>query len=77
MMADIPFNTFGKIIQGSNKGWFVKLEDDTEGTGGFYIYEMEDMKGGEGFDSWVEHKEDIKDYFDECNWIIDWLNTDR
>jgi hypothetical protein len=30
-----------------------------------------------GFDTWLESKEDIKSYFDECNWKIEWLLIEK
>ncbi|THV59678.1 hypothetical protein EZV76_08925 [Flagellimonas alvinocaridis] len=76
-MVEVQFGIFGKIITGHNEGWYVKLEDNTDQSGGFYIYEMPNLEGDNGFDTWLESKEDIKSYFDECNWKIEWLIIEK
>ncbi len=73
-MTNIQFDKTGLIIKGDNTGWYVKLEDDTENTGGFYIYQFKENNENstEGFDNWMETKEDVIGYFEESNWEIKW-----
>lgn len=76
-MMDIRFDTIGKIVEGKNKGWYIKLVDDSEKSGGVFIIEFPNPQSGEGFNSWLERKSDIEGYFSECNWKIDWLVIEK
>jgi hypothetical protein len=75
-MSDIKLNTVGKIVGGDNLGWFILIEHDPDGTGGYYIYQSpirEVKSSSEGFDDWLEKYEDIDGYFEESGWEINWL----
>jgi len=76
--SEILIGRWGKIVAGENVGWYVLVEDDTAGsTGGFYIYRCSQpsMKAPEGFDDWVEKKEQIAPFFGFGKWEIEWLEA--
>ncbi len=70
----IPLGVVGSIQSGNKAGWQVKIEDDTENTGGFLILTSPNFSArlGEGFDDWVENESDLQQYFEEACWTIDW-----
>ena len=70
---EIKINTLGKIIEGDNLGWYVKVIDDTNDTGGYFIYEFEDLDESIGFDTWLENINKVNGYFYESEWKIEWL----
>ncbi|MEC7264449.1 MAG: hypothetical protein VXW38_11965 [Bacteroidota bacterium] len=70
---EIKYNLLGKIIEGKNFGWYVKFIDDSEDTGGFYIYEFKELDGDEGYDNWLETENDVKGFIYENDWKIEWL----
>ncbi len=73
-MTDIKINTLGKITKGENSGWYVIVKDDTNYSGGFYILISKIPYGEfpEGFDYWVEQKNDLPIFFKEANWDVFW-----
>ena len=73
-MNKIEINKYGKIIKGEYKNWFVFIEDDQENTGGYLILIMKTKENGPGYDAWVENYEDLKEYFLESDWKIQWEN---
>lgn len=70
--VNIKYNILGLILEGNNSGWYVKFIDDREDTGGFYIYEFKDLKGDEGFDTWLETENDVQGFIRESEWKIEW-----
>lgn len=70
----VKYNIFGKIMEGENSGWYVKIVDDSKESGGFYIYEFKDINGDDGFDTWLETENDVKGYIYESEWKIKWLD---
>ena len=77
-MLSIKLNVIGKIVKGDNPGWHLKIKDDTESSGGFYIIQFKNKCGknqmGEAFDDWVETLKDVESYFDseEEEWEVIW-----
>jgi hypothetical protein len=69
----VKYGVLGKIKEGNNLGWLVKIIDDREHTGGFYINEFENPNGDEGFDTWLETENDVKGYIVENGWKIEWI----
>jgi hypothetical protein len=71
-MSDVLIGVTGMIVSPADKhGWFVKVEDDSQNTGGYLILEWEDQ--GTGFDSWVENRAGVDRFFRECAWMMEWL----
>lgn len=70
----IIFDAPGKIISGEELGRYVKLLDDTQISGGYLILTAAslDMRD-DGFDNWVGSMEDLRRYFKEANWIVEWV----
>lgn len=54
----------------------MRVEDDSENTGGFLVFERWVDSGGpnnEGaFDSWVENLESLGKFFVESGWDVKW-----
>ena len=73
----IEINKKGKILEGKHIGWYVLVKDDTDNSGGFYIFmsKNENFTGGldEGYDSWLEDAKLIENYFEVAKWKIEWL----
>lgn len=69
------FGKKGKIVGGEHLGWTVEFVDNTADTGGFYVL-IEDSSPQatdlDGFDYWLEFKDDIPDFIKEMNWEIEW-----
>lgn len=74
MICEIRIGRVGKIMEGDEKGCFIKIMADAENTGGYLILTAEDKGFLRGFDNWVESYANLKRYFDESNWTIDWEN---
>ena len=68
----VKFDTIGKIIEGTNAGWYIKIIDDNKKSGGVFIYEFPEINGSEGFDTWLENPEDIPEFINEKGWQIQW-----
>lgn len=68
-------NNIGLIKTGYKKGWYIKVQDDSESTGGHLILVSRDINfvSADGFDGWVESIDDVELYFKESNWDIEWL----
>lgn len=72
----IQIGKIGKIVKGESEGWYILVQDDTEGTGGYYVLTSKypDLKGGlgEGFDDWVGSKDALLPLFERCGWEVEW-----
>lgn len=72
-MKLIAFNKIGKIIAGDEIGGFIKIIDNSENTGGYYILFCDSIDFLCVYDSWVKNQEDLNKYFEESKWIIEWI----
>jgi hypothetical protein len=71
-MNNVPVGVVGTIVScGERFGWSVKVEDDSQNTSGFLILEWRNNPR-EAFDSWVENREGVDRFFQECGWEVDW-----
>jgi len=72
----IPINVVGNIVNSDKVAHRVRVADDADDTGGFLIYEWwggsEGPNERRGFDSWVENRDDLQQFFAESGWQIDW-----
>lgn len=72
----VPIGPIGLILNSDRAGHFVRVEDDSENTGGFLVFEWWVDSGGpnkEGaFDSWVENLESLGKFFVESGWEVKW-----
>lgn len=75
MSADIQINKTGLVLAGDNMGWQVRVDDDSENTGGFLVLTSHDFSdpSAEAFDDWVEDEVALREYFKESGWIVKWL----
>lgn len=70
---NIQINRLGKILQGDEKGYYIKIIDDLDNTGSFLILTSPDIDMKKGFDNWVKDKRSLEGYFMESNWLFEWL----
>jgi hypothetical protein len=70
---DIRFNVVGRIISGDNLGDYIKVIDDVEKSGGFFILTSAEPSMLHGFDDWVRDNAALQQYFNESKWIIEWI----
>ncbi|MEN3952508.1 hypothetical protein [Iodidimonas sp. SYSU 1G8] len=70
----IPINTWGRILSGNKKGWYLMIQDDSENTGGYLILTVRSLgpDNNEGYDDWAEDMSVVEDYLVESRWLIDW-----
>ena len=62
----------GRIRNGKYAGFFVRIEDDSQNTGGYLILRWQDVPSV-GYDHWVENLADLEQYMNEAGWDIEWL----
>ncbi len=72
---DIKIDKIGIITEGEMKGWYIRIDNDSENTGGFLIIynPSPDMSSNSGYDAWVENEECLKKFFLESSWVVDWI----
>ena len=68
----IKLNKVGKILKGDETGFFIEVEYVEDA--GYYIYtsSAQDFLSDETYDALVETREDVKSFFEESGWVIDW-----
>lgn len=69
---------WGRILNGENPNWYLKIEDDTKGsTGGFYIYTVKNPndENSEDYDDWAENEESLKNYMNYIKLQIEWADS--
>ncbi|HLJ29058.1 MAG TPA: hypothetical protein VKY85_20275 [Candidatus Angelobacter sp.] len=64
----------GRIKNGKYAGFFVRIEDDSQNTGGYLILIWQDVPS-EGYDNWVENSADLEQFMCEAGWDIEWLDV--
>jgi hypothetical protein len=73
---EIKLGKRGMITSGYNEGWYVLIQDDRAGTGGFYVFTSTspEFNGGlgEGYDDWVEKEEYLQPLFEHSGWEVVW-----
>jgi hypothetical protein len=62
----------GHIKSGKYIGFFIRIQDDSQNTGGYLILTWKDTPS-EGYDNWVESFADLEQFMREANWDIEWL----
>lgn len=72
----IPIGVNGRILNSTHKDHFVRVDDDSENSGGFLIYERweksDGPNAGGGFDNWVENSDALSQFFAEAQWAVQW-----
>lgn len=73
-MARVELERYGHIVSGFYEGYFVKFHDDSEVTGGYYIYLINDPSAPtDGGDYWVADSMELKSFIDSSQWEIEWM----
>jgi len=70
---DIRIGKWGRIISGDEAGWYLKVEDDANSTGGYIIITCKEPGSNIGYDNWVKDLVHLRNYFKASNWSIEWL----
>lgn len=74
-MTDIEWERYGRIVSGFYEGYFVKLQDDTGVTGGYYILLVNDLTAPtDGGDYWVEDMAALESFVESSQWEIEWVD---
>ncbi len=75
-MIDLRIESYGQILEGELKDWYIFIQDDAENTGGYLILFSAslDPTDSKGFDDWVENFQGLQEYFREKKWKIHWLD---
>ena len=60
-------------MKGDDAGSFVKIQDDSENTGGYLILLSDRDDFSSGSDDWVEDSKALEQYFEESEWEVNWL----
>lgn len=73
---EIPINVIGTIINSEHPGHHLRVVDDSEESGGFFILNWwpgpDEKKAEHGFDDWVQDRAELEQYFLESEWAILW-----
>ena len=70
---DIRIGQVGKIAAGDQRGWYVRVDDDAENTGGYLILTCKTPDMADCFDGWAEDKKSLEQYFLGMGWRILWI----
>ncbi len=75
-MIDLRIESYGQILEGELKDWYIFIQDDAENTGGYLILFSASLDSTDfkGFDVWVENFQDLQECFREKKWKIHWLD---
>ena len=75
-MNDIRIGIVGIVTNGEYPNMRIRIEDDSENTGGFLIYQWWEGSNGpnaqNAFDDWVETKDTLGKYLAESGWVVEW-----
>ena len=62
----------GRVRKGKHAGFFVRIDDDSQNTGGYLILTWHEAPAI-GYDNWVENLVDLEQFFHEADWDVEWL----
>lgn len=72
----IQIDTIGDVLNSTKPGHRVRVVDGSDDTGGFLIHEWWEGSDGPneygGFDSWVQDRDSLRQFFVEAGWSVDW-----
>jgi len=72
-MTNIVLDKIGKVLEGKQLNWFIKIVYDKERTGGYYVFLCKNKSfTGEVFDDWLLNYDDLQQYFAGKKWKIEW-----
>lgn len=69
---NVRLGEVGRITTGSDSGCYVKIVDDRQGSGGFFILVAQSPSMDDGHDNWVEGEEMLAKFLKESDWNIEW-----
>ncbi|MFE6041349.1 hypothetical protein [Streptomyces sp. NPDC056452] len=73
-MTKIELERDGRILSGFYEGYFVRLHDDSESTGGYLILLVNDLVAPtDGGDYWVEDMAELESFVESSRWEIEWV----
>lgn len=73
-MTRIELERYGCILSGFYEGYFVKLHDDSDVTGGYYVFLVDDLSAPtDGGDYWVEDIAALESFVESSRWEIEWV----
>ncbi|GIE92508.1 hypothetical protein [Actinoplanes regularis] len=73
-MSDIPIDRYGRVLDGENKGYFIRVTLDAEVTHGYYVFLVDDIKNpSDGGDYWAKDVAELANLFRVSEWRIEWL----
>ncbi len=72
-MDNIKVETKGLILNGEFKDWNIFIEDLDNGEGAYSLL-LTSPHSSKGYDDWVENSHNLKGYFKEAKWEIQWLD---
>lgn len=61
----------GTIVAGRWSGQTITIEDDSKGTGGYYVHLGPDEQGEQAGDIWLQ-AQDLQAFADRAGWQIEW-----
>ena len=71
---EIKIGTKGEIVNKKDEPRFIFIEDDRENTGGYYVYQSDDLEDAyHGYDTWIEDGK-LEQFIQESGWKIKWFN---
>lgn len=74
-MIDLQLEKHGIITEGQYEGYYVRFHDDSEVTGGFYIFLVNDLDlPTDGADYWVENMVELESFAESAEWKIRWID---
>ena len=74
-MIDLQLEKNGRITAGQYEGYYVRFHDDSEVTGGFYIFLLNDLESPtDGGDYWVANVVELESFAESAKWEIRWLD---
>ena len=68
-MSKIPIEKSGLILSGQYKGWYIRVEPESNGY--LILYMSKNDPKSHGYDHWVL-KDELDKYFDEAKLDIRW-----
>jgi hypothetical protein len=74
---EIPIGVVGRILAGPNAGWYLRVDDDADHTGGFLVLQSSRPFDGAaadalGYDDWIERREDLARFIAHRGWVVSW-----
>jgi hypothetical protein len=73
---DIKLNCTGEIITGAHAGWFTRIIAENDGYLIIIASKPDFGASSEGFDQWVENRDNLEAQIAHYGWEIYWLDDD-